>query len=426
MSLCNSGASGGFISDSKIDGQITTGCGQQFYIRNSILNGVNAGGIWNLLIQGCDNPPAEDYPSGGITVVAKTPLVREKPYLVFDNASGAYSVFVPALRTNSQGTTWYNATPAGESLPIDQFFVAVAGTDNATTINAALAQGKNLILTPGIYMINTPILVQRPNTVVLGLGMATLQAQNGSILLKTSNAPGIIIANILYECGSGVESPVLLQAGEEGSTEDNSANPPFVFDLFARSGGSVAGTCKIAVIFNSNDLILDHSWIWRADHGTGAGWNTDTNTLKNGLVVNSNHCITYGQMVEHWQKYNTVWNGNNGRQYFYQHEFNYTVPNQASFMEGTQNGMPAIKVTSGVTNYEGWGLGIYSYFNRAPVTVTNAMEVPRVPGVKVHHIVTFSLGSDQGEILHAINDTGTTAKWTTATHMVRFGEYVGH
>jgi hypothetical protein len=130
-------------------------------------------------------------------------------------------------------------------------------------------------------------------------------------------------------------------------------------------------------------------------------------------------------MVEHWQKYNTVWNGNNGRQYFYQHEFNYDVPDQASFMEGATLGMPAIKVTNGVTNFEGWGLGIYSYFRVAPITVTNAMEVPKVPGVKLHHIVTFSLDRDQGTILHAVNDTGPAAKYQVK-NMIRFDEYVGH
>ncbi|MBN1625962.1 MAG: hypothetical protein JW944_05510, partial [Deltaproteobacteria bacterium] len=219
----------------------------------------------------------------------------------------------------------------------------------------------------------------------------------------------------------------LFQAGEEGCDADHSANPPFIFDLFLRSAGAVDGkTTYSAGVFNSNDLILDHCWIWRGDHGTGAGWDTDSSKLKYGLVINGDNNITYGQMVEHWQKYNTVWNGNNGRQYFYQHEFNYDVPNQESFMEGTTLGMPAIKVTDGVTNWEGWGLGVYSYFRRAPITVTNGIEVPRVPGCKAHCIVTFSLGSCQGEILHPINDTGATAKWNSATHMVRFGEYVGH
>ena len=423
--ICNSGASGGFISDSKIDGAITSGCAQQFYIRNTILNGINAGGNWNFMVQGCDNPPAETWPSGGINVVAKTPLVREKPYLVFDNASGTYSVFVPALRTNCQGTTWYNATPAGELMPIDQFYIALAGTDNATTINAALAQGKNLILTPGIYVVNTPIYVQRPGTVVLGLGMATLQAQNGSICLRTADADGITIANILYEAGSGGTSPCLLQVGDSGSVADHSANPPFVFDLFARCGGSVAGLTKVGEIFNSNNTILDHSWTWRADHGAGAGWNSDSNVIRNGLVVNGNNCITYGLMVEHWQKYNTVWNGDNGQQYFYQNELPYDVPNQASWMEGTVPGIPAIKVTDRATKFYGWGLGIYSYMRVTAITTTNAIETPKVPGISVHRVVTFALGGDKGTILHAVNDTGAAVQNPSPT-MIRFGDYVGH
>lgn len=425
LSICNSGASGGFISDSKIDGTITTGCAQQFYIRNSVVNGADAGGIWNFLFQGCDNPPAETWPTGGINVVAKTPLVREKPYLVFDNTSGLYSVFVPALRTNSQGITWGNGTPAGELLPIDQFYIALAATDNASTINAALAQGKNLILTPGIYVLGTPLLVQRPGTVVLGLGMSTLQAQNGSTVLKTADADGLTIANILYEAGSGGDSPCLLQVGDSGSVADHTANPPIVFDLFLRCGGSVAGTTKIGAIFNSNNTILDHSWIWRADHGAGAGWSTDSTTIRDGLYINGNNCITYGQMVEHWQKYNTVWNGDNGQQYFYQNELPYDVPNQASWMEGTVLGIPAIKVTSRATKFYGWGLGIYSYMRRAAITTTNAVEAPKLPGIQAHRIVTFALAGDEGTILHAINDTGTAVKNPSPT-MIRFGDYVGH
>jgi hypothetical protein len=423
LSICNSGASGGFISDSKIDGTISTSCAQQFYIRNTAVNGVDASGIWNFLFQGCDNPPTEDFPTGGVSVVAKTPLVREKPFVTIDG-SGNYSVFVPALRSNCQGNTWGSGAMPGQLIPIDQFYIALAGTDNASTINTALAQGKNLLLTPGIYILSTPLVVQRPNTVVLGIGMATLQAQNGSILLKTADVDGVDIANILFEAGSGGDSPVLLQVGDSGSVADHSANPPFVHDLFIRAGGSVAGTTKIGAIFNSNNTVLDHSWIWRADHGAGAGWISDSTTIRNGLVINGNNCITYGQMVEHWQKNNTIWNGNNGQQYFYQNELSYVVPNQQSFMEGTVPGIPSIKVTSGVTKFYGWGLGIYSFFG-ATITETNAIEMPKVPGCEVHRVVTFSLGNDHGTILHAVNDTGAAAKWG-ATPMVRFGDYVGH
>jgi hypothetical protein len=416
----NNGSSGGFIADCKIDDAISPGSQQQFYFRNNILSGWS-GGNWNMLFQGCNNPPPENYPTGAVTVLAKTPLVREKPFLTIDGA-GNYSVFVPALRTNSQGASWYNATPAGELLPIDQFYVTVAGTDSAATMNAALAQGKNLLITPGIYSLDAPLLVQRPKTVVLGLGMATLKPQNGVIAMKTGDAGGITIANILFDAGP-VESPVLLQVGDSGSVRDHSADPQCIFDLFIRIGGAGNAQAKVGAIFNCNNTILDHCWIWRADHGAGAGWTT--NPARNGLIVNGNNCITYGQMVEHFQQHQTIWNGNNGQTYFYQCEYPYDVAQQSDFNFGNELGYPAYYVTKGVTNFVGWSLGIYSYFNRAPITVTNAMEVPRVPGAEVHHIVTYSLGSDQGTILHAINDTGATAKWGV-TPMIRFGDYVGH
>jgi hypothetical protein len=423
LSICNTGASGGFIADSKIDGSISTGCAQQFYIRNSAVNGCPTSGIWNFLFQGCDNPPADNWPTGGISVIAKTPLVREKPFVTVD-ASGNYFVFVPALRRDCQGNSWSNGAMEGESLPIDQFYIAIAGTDNAGTINTALAQGKNLILTPGIYQLSAPLQVLRPKTVVLGLGMATLQPQNGTLALQTADVDGITIANLLLDAPT-TESAALIQIGDPGSVADHSANPPFVFDLFIRSGGAVGGKTKIGAIFNSNNTVLDHCWIWHADHGAAAGWMGDTNTVRNGLVINGNDCITYGQMVEHWQRYNTIWNGNNGRQFFFQNEFNYDTPNQASWMEGTQLGMPALKVTSGVTKFYGFGLGIYSYMRQAAIITTNAVEMPKVPGCEAHHIVTFALGGDKGTIMHAVNDTGPAAK-NPSPAMVRFGDYVGH
>ncbi len=329
------------------------------------------------------------------------------------------------MRTNSQGPTWDSGAPAGQLLPIDQFYIALSASDNATTINAALAQGKNLLLTPGIYTLTSPLLVQRPGTVVLGLGMTTLKPQNGTMAIKTADVDGVTIANILFDAGNSSTpvSPVLLQVGDSGSVADHSANPAMVCDIFVRVGGTGNAQAQAGVMLNSNSAILDHCWIWRADHGSGAGWTT--NPARNGLVVNGRHVITYGQQVEHFQQHNTVWNGDSGQSYFYQNELPYDVPNQASFMTSTENGIAAFYVNTGVTKFTGWCLGIYSFFNQQPIVETNAMEVPKVSGVTVHHIITFSLNGDRGQITHAINDTGATAK-TGATAEVRFGDYVGH
>ncbi len=88
---------------------------------------------------------------------------------------GNYDVRVPSLVTDSAGITWHSGVTPGKSIPIAKFYIAHAGTDTAASVNAQLAQGKNLIFTPGIYDLTEPIHITRANTVVMGLGFATLR-----------------------------------------------------------------------------------------------------------------------------------------------------------------------------------------------------------------------------------------------------------
>jgi hypothetical protein len=355
MSLADGGStSGGWMSDCKIDGAVSAGSQQQWYTRNSIISGWN-GGAWNMFFHGVTGAPAENWPGGIISTVAQVPLVREKPFLTIDGA-GNYSVFVPALRTNSSGTTWSSGTTAGVSMPIDQFYIALSATDNATTINAALAQGKNLLLTPGIYNLAAPIEVTRPNTVVLGIGFPSIVSQNGSIGMKVADVDGITIAGLLFDPSGATECPVQLQVGEPGSTRVHASNPTCLFDIFSRIGGYIAGKVATSVIINSNNVIFDHCWIWRADHGTGVGWTS--NTSKNGMIINGNDVICYGQFMEHHQQYQTIWRGDRGRNYFYQNEIPYEVPDQASFQHDGINGWASYKVGDSVTTHECWAAGV--------------------------------------------------------------------
>ena len=57
-------------------------------------------------------------------------------------------------------------------------------------IDAALALGRNLLLTPGVYDLKAPILVSRPNTIVLGLGFPTLVPQNGTAAMQVAGRAG--------------------------------------------------------------------------------------------------------------------------------------------------------------------------------------------------------------------------------------------
>ena len=107
---------------------------------------------------------------------------------------------------------------------------------------------------------------------------------------------------------------------------------------------------------NSNDTIVDHTWIWRADHGSGAGWTS--NLSANGLIVNGNNVTAYGLFVEHHQQFQVLWNGDNGRTYFYQSEIPYDPPDQGSYSSAPGvNGWDSYNAADTVTHHEAWAWG---------------------------------------------------------------------
>ncbi|MFC6083771.1 RICIN domain-containing protein [Sphaerisporangium aureirubrum] len=408
-------SSGGLIADSKIDGQVRSGSQQQWLTRNSTLGGWT-GSNWNMVFVGTGGAPGNTFPSPPYTNVATAPVTREKPFLYVDQA-GAYQVFVPALRTNSSGTTWAGGAPAGTSVPIGQFFIVKPG-NTAADVNAALAQGRHLLFTPGIYHLNDTIRVERAGTVVLGLGLATLIPDNGVMAMSVADVDGVKIAGLLIDAGT-VNSPVLMRVGPAGSTQSHAADPTSLHDMYFRIGGPGVGKASQSLVVNSANVIGDHMWLWRADHGSGVGWNS--NTAANGLIVNGAGVSMYGLFVEHYQQYQTIWNGNGGRTYFYQNEMPYDPPNQAAWTNGSTQGYAAYKVADSVTTHEAYGLGSYCYFNVNPgVVAARAYEVPNTSGVRFRNMVTVSLGGT-GTISRVINNTGGPSN--SATNVANLVNY---
>lgn len=396
-------ASGGFTADSKVDGAMKSASQQQWYTRDSAL-GRWEGSVWNMVFSGVTGSPAPSFPNPSHTVLDTTPISREKPYLYLDGSS--YAVFVPSSRTNARGVSWPN-TP-GTSIPLSQFYVAKPG-DSADRINAALAQGLHLLLTPGIYTLDKTIDVNRPDTVVLGLGYATIVPTAGQTAMRVGDVNGVRIAGILFDAGV-VNSPAMLEVGSAGNHTDRAANPVSLHDVFVRVGGRIPGKVTSAIVVNSDDTIIDHIWSWRGDHGAGVGWNENPSAY--GLVVNGDDVLGLGLFVEHYQKENTLWNGDRGRTIFYQNELPYDVPNQAAWQNGTRRGYAGYRVADAVTTHELWGGGVYSFFNVDPsIVVDSGFQVPVKPGVRFHNILTVSLGGN-GVIAHVINDAGGVAQGT--------------
>ena len=394
-------ASGGWMSDDLIDGNVDSGSQQQWISRNTEWGGWS-GSNWNMVFVGVLKPPPGDWPMPPYTKIARTPVVREKPFLQVD-ARGRYSVRIPALRRESEGITWHAGSTPGKSISLDHFYIARPGSDAAATINAQLAKGKHLLLTPGTYDLTDAIRITRANTVALGLGFATLRPTNGTPAITTTDAGGIILAGFLIDAGP-VNSPVLVEIGPSGAKARHKSNPISLHDVFVRVGGPGPGRASVSVRINSNDTIVDHTWIWRADHGSGVGWTT--NPAANGLVVNGNDVTVYGLFVEHYQEFQVLWNGNGGRVYFYQSEIPYDPPDQPSYTSAPGvNGWASYKLAAGVTTHEAWGLGIYSVFRNRGVVLTRAIEAPETPKARFHDMITVRLGNN-GEISNIINGAG--------------------
>ncbi|TDD86179.1 discoidin domain-containing protein, partial [Actinomadura darangshiensis] len=396
-------ASGGYIADSKVDGQVQPYSQQQWLTRDSQIGG-NLNGVWNMVFSGVEGAPAQGFPNPPYTTLDTSPVTREKPYLYVDS-SGAYNVFAPSLRHNSRGTTWSGGSTPGSSIPLSQFYIAKPG-DSAATINTALGQGLNLLFTPGVYHLNQTINVTRPDTVVLGIGYPTLIPDNGVPAMNVADVNGVKLAGMLFDAGP-VNSPVLLQLGPDNAGADHAGDPTSVQDVFFRIGGAGPGKASKSLVVNSDDALLDHIWAWRADHGSGVGWTV--NTADNGVIVNGDDVTAYGLFVEHYQKYQLVWNGNGGKTIFFQNEMPYDPPDQSAWRSDSPDGYAAYKVADSVTTHEGWGLGSYCYFNVNPsIAAARGFEAPNRSGVRFHDLLTVSLGGN-GVIRHVVNDTGPEA-----------------
>jgi len=421
-------ASGGFIADSAMQ-TVINGSQQQWFTRNSrVTTWTNA--VWNQTFSGVIGAPPQSFPTPPYTTLPTSPTSREAPFL-YQDSTGKYNVFVPAVQHNSVGPTWTTGSTPGTSIPLSRFYIARPG-QSAGAINRQLASGKNLLLTPGIYHLSQPIRVSRHDTVILGIGFPTLVPTDGNLAISVRTDVGVLVSGMIIDAGPR-NSPVLLQMGAGKGREDDDANagdegdngdhgdsirlnptndPNAITDVFFRIGGATPGRATLSLLINSNYTVLDDVWAWRADHGNGVGWTL--NRADTGLIVNGKNVTAQGLFVEHYQKYEVIWNGNNGTDVFFQNEMPYDPPSQAAWNEGNGVlGWPAFKITNQVTMFNGHGMGSYSFFNQGPeIFATRAFEVPyTLPLGSMQDLLTVFLDAKNGHggILHVINNTGASS-----------------
>ena len=418
MDYCTEGpqfASGGYLANSRA-GAVINGSQQQWITRNSEVASWS-NGVWNQVFAGTIGAPSEaNFPTEPYTTLETTPISREKPFLYVDPA-GQWKVRVPSARTDSRGTDWTEGTAAGRSLPLSAFHVA-RPTDSAQELASQLARGKHLLLTPGVYDVDRSLVVRRDDTVVLGLGQATLTAVGGAVpLVVGKHADGVVVAGVTVDAGT-VSSPALMhieaqQPGRDRSRSDGTPSTT-LNDVYFRVGGPHVGRADVSLQVDADDVLIDHAWVWRADHGVegftaGEVGDTDrwrTNTGRVGVIVNGDRVRATGLFVEHYQEHNTIWNGEDGEVVLYQNELPYDPPSQAEWTrpDGTL-GWSGYKVSDDVRRHDLYGGGVYVFNRNDPSIVTErGFEVPTTSGVRLHHLLTVNL--DAGAIEHVVNDVG--------------------
>ena len=411
-------SSGGFISDSTFSGGVLNGSQQQFITRNDTINSTWTNAVWNQVFVG-DNGnavPAQNFgppPASQYTTVAATPVSEEEPFLYTD-AGGNFNVQLSTLEHNTSGPGW--ALPggdAGQSIPVSRFFIANPNTP-IFQINAALAIGRELVLTPGVYNLNAPIIAPHPDSVILGLGFATLVPQHGNPALVVVRNSGVKVSGLLIDAGP-VDSPVLMSVGTPARNPASATDPDLISDVFFRVGGAESPAhTNVAFLDNADNSIIDNTWIWRADHGasaTSVGWTV--NTGDTGLAVTGYNVTAYGLAVEHFQKYEVLWTGENGSDYFFQNELPYDPPSQAQWeVSPSQLGYPAFDVTRNVQTFNGYGMGSYVVFIQTPASLSDSdpFQAPLNPGIHFTDVFTVYISSNApGGDLSVINGVGPAA-----------------
>lgn len=416
MDYCTAGpqfASGGFIADSTLP-TVVNGSQQQWYTRNSVI-GEWSNGVWNQVFSGVDGAPSEQgWPNPPYTTLPTTPLSREKPFLYVDG-HGEVNVRVPEARRDTRGISWEQGLTPGRSIPLSEFAIVTPSTSFGQ-VNSRLARGNGLFFTPGVYDVAKTFRVKRADTVVLGAGHATLTSARGAVPVEVEDVPGVVLAGLTIDAGPTM-SPALLRIGDAQKTKKSTgdpANPTTLSDVYFRVGGPHTGSTDVALEVNSDHVLVDHAWVWRADHGVegfakGVNGDTDrwyTNRSRTGMVVNGDDVTATGLFVEHFQEHNLVWNGERGTTVLYQSELAYDAPSQAQWTQpdGTL-GWESYVVAGHVRQHRLYGGGAYVFQQNDPsIRTENGFKVPETPRVQLRHLLTVNL--DAGTIEHVVNGVG--------------------
>jgi len=436
-------ASGGHMANCIVEGNLSFGSQQQWCSRSVTMNGGHDFTVYSSVFVDCVGGPKESFlqPKDGnlhTAVTVDVPNVTvEKPFVVMKEDKKTFELRVPSPRFPKDGQA-NGADLIGTNDDVRDFTnVRIAVSNNpedgqpdldvANKINHALKEGKDIILSPGMYHLSKPLEVIANNQVILGLGLATLVApKDGSPCIKVSaNTEGVRLAGMMFEASNIPDkkdrnfTSSFIEFGEEGRSDDgNPENPGVLTDIFARVGGSSLDrsvSTDVMIRIHSGNVLGDNLWLWRADHvalADGEPANVDgldyhqttvgEVPVGTGLVVTGNDVTIHGLAVEHTTEHQVIWKGNKGNVQFYQCELPYDVNEDF----GT-HGYRGYKVEA-ASHHTAGGAGVYSNFRDFSVPVKTAIEHPSSDHINFVNPFTLYL-NNKGTMQSVVNGNGGSA-----------------
>jgi hypothetical protein len=368
-------ASGGFLANSDIKGVVSSGSQQQFLSRNNNVSTWHDG-VWNMVFVGTENAP-RSHCGANVSLCSHpydttdaAPVIAEKPFITID-LSGKYVLNVPRVVRAKTG----NDFDLGTQISFDKVYVANS-SNTAAEINSKLKQGLHVVLAPGIYSLDAPLEIIHDNQVLLGMGLATLVATNGTSAVKVGNVNGARVAGILLEAGTKPSESLLQWGDPTKKFAGTASNPGVGNDIYARVGGPSKPSpaqAKIMLRISSGNVIVDNAWLWRADHEEGGILvKNGSNPCEVSVVVDGDDVVMYGVKAEHSLTDQMQWNGERGKTFMFQSELPYDV-NQANYGD---KGYAGYRVADNVKVHEAHGIGVYHYFRDTVVRVKSAIVCP--------------------------------------------------
>ena len=167
------------------------------------------------------------------------PQTQEEPFLQTDAAPARTACSCPSLQQNSSGPSWASGTHRGH-VPADQRVLRRHPEHLDRGHRRGAGPGQEPAPHPGrVQHRQAPILVKRPDTVVLGLGFATLIPQNGTAAIDVAGRPAASkLSGLIFDAGPKNSPRWSSWAPRSPASCGSASDPALVQDVFFRIGGA--------------------------------------------------------------------------------------------------------------------------------------------------------------------------------------------